>query len=156
MPCSLEDVGDRPARELVAHVSERTLNPRVAPCRILSGHANDEVGGLRFPSRPAGLSPFRVVPLTSNELAVPGENRVGRDDSGDLLEDLSTEGLALYREPTAFIIGQPKSSATKLSLEDSVLLEQIVDDVLLVTVDPAGEGDQQELPWVERAHGGRC
>ena len=24
------------------------------------------------------------------------------------------------------------------------------------TVDPAGEGDQQELPWVERAHGGRC
>jgi len=37
--------------------------------------------------------------------------------------------------------------------ENAVLLDEVIDDILLVTVDPASDGDQKELPRVKRAHG---
>ena len=36
--------------------------------------------------------------------------------------------------------------------DDTILLDEIVDDVLLVPVDPAGDGDEEELPRVNCAH----
>ena len=91
----------------------------------------------------------------SDEPPIPGENGVRRDDGGDFIENLSAEGLALRGESAAFAIGQPKTSAAELSFENPILLDQVVDDVPLMTVDPACESDQQELPRVERAQGKR-
>jgi len=41
-----------------------------------------------------------------------------------------------------------------LLAEDAVLFEQVVDDLLLLAVDPAGEEEQEELKRGQRVHGG--
>jgi hypothetical protein len=55
-PVLPEDGGEGPAPDVVAHVGERSLNPRVAPVAILGCHADDPLPNLgrhRRPSRPA-------------------------------------------------------------------------------------------------------
>ena len=68
---------------------------------------------------------------------------------------ISPRDPAVRGESAEFAIGQPKTSAAELSFENPILLDQVVDDVPLMTVDPACESDQQELPRVERAQGKR-
>ena len=46
-------------------------------------------------------------------------------------------------------IGQPKAAPLDLRLEDTVLLHQVLDNMLLVAVDPTREGHEQHLHGVE-------
>jgi hypothetical protein len=151
----LENVGDGPAGDPMAQMGESFSNPRVAPGGIVSCHSDDKVGDLRLRPRTAGFSPRRVVPLASDKLSVPGEDRVRGDDRRDHLEHAATKSLALHGETTAFVVGEAKSLSLELALQDSVLLDQVVDDVLLMAIEPAGEGYDEELPGVKRAHAGR-
>ncbi len=88
-------------------------------------------------------------PLLSNELAMPTENSVGGDERSNLGEGASPDGLAANRKPATLIIGQPESSATELLLENSVLLAEIINDGFLVSIDPAGQGSDEDLPGVK-------
>src|SRR5437870_1392336 len=56
----------------------------------------------------------------------------------------ATESLALRREPSALVVGQPEAPPRQLLLENTVLLHQILDDLLLAAVDPSNEGHEQE------------
>ena len=47
------------------------------------------------------------------------------------------------------LIGQPEAAARQLPLEDSVLRHEVLNDVLLVAIDPSGEGHEQYLQGVE-------
>jgi len=51
--------------------------------------------------------------------------------------------LALRREATALIVGQPDAPPLQLLPEDAVLLHEVLDDLLLVAVDPSSEGHEQ-------------
>ncbi len=53
------------------------------------------------------------------------------------------------------VVSQPKASGAELFLEDAVLLDEVVDGLGLVAVDPAGEGCQQELEREEVGHHAR-
>ena len=53
------------------------------------------------------------------------------------------EALALGREPTPLVVCQTEAAALHLFLQYSVLLDQVLDDLLLVPVDPAGDGEQE-------------
>ncbi len=46
----------------------------------------------------------------------------------------------------ALSVGQSKSLATKLLLEDSVLLAEVFDNRIMLTGDPAGQGGNEDLP----------
>ena len=50
---------------------------------------------------------------------------------------------------SALVVGQPEEVTLPLSLEDPVLLHQVLDDVLSVAIDPSGEGHEQYLQGVE-------
>ena len=52
-------------------------------------------------------------------------------------------GKGRRREATALVIGQPEAASRPLFLEDAVLLHQVLDDALLVAVDPSREGHEQ-------------
>src|SRR5262245_64102095 len=70
-PVLPEDGGDGPASDVVAHVAERALNPRVTPVAILRRHAHDQLANLCcqwWPSRPAQLSP-RTIRTFLHELS---------------------------------------------------------------------------------------
>jgi hypothetical protein len=60
------------------------------------------------------------------------------------IQDPATESLALGREAAALIVGQPEAPPLQLFLEDAVLLHQVLDDLLLVAVDPSGAGHKQQ------------
>ena len=56
-----------------------------------------------------------------------------------------TEDLASRREPAALVIGQSKSPLAELLLEHAVLFDEVVDDLRLMTIDPAGERGEEQL-----------
>ena len=56
--------------------------------------------------------------------------------------DPSPQGVAADRQST-------ERAAPSVLLEDSVLLHQVLDDQLLMAVDPAGEGYEQQPQWGE-------
>src|SRR5262249_58956833 len=57
----------------------------------------------------------------------------------------ATERSAFGGEAAALGIGQLEAAACQLPLEDPVFLHQVFNDVLLVAIDPTGEGHQQHL-----------
>ncbi len=146
----LEDVGNRSTRDFVAQTGESALDSRVTPARIAQSHAEDEIRDLGLDPWSARFFPPRtVVPLARNQAAEPRHDGVRRDDGRHFLKDTPAESFSLHRQATAFVIGQTNTPATQLAFQDPVLFDQVVDDVLLMPIDPAGNGDEKQLPRVE-------
>ena len=74
---------------------------------------------------------------------MPPQDRVGCHDGRHLPEEPATELLALGREAPALIVRQPEAPSLQLLPENMVLLDQVLDDLLLVAVDPSSEGLEQ-------------
>jgi len=87
-------------------------------------------------------------PLPGDELPVPSQDRVGGHDRCDLPQDAPTEALAFRREASALVVRQPEAAPLQLLSVDAVLLPEVLDDLLLVAVDPSREGHEQQ------SHGG--
>src|SRR6185436_5481039 len=72
--------------------------------------------------------------------------------------------LALHCQAPALVVGEAEPSGSVRCAEDAVLLEQVVNDRLLLPVDPAGEEENDEGERLrQRVHGasvperlGRC
>ena len=86
---------------------------------------------------------------------MPGQEGFRCDDTGDFRQEFPAERLTLYREPTSLVVREAKLPPAKPSLEDSVLLEQVDDSGLLLTLDPTRHGDDQQCSRLDRcAHDG--
>ena len=77
---------------------------------------------------------------------MPSQDRVGGDEPGEIQQGLSADNLAGNGEPTPLVIGQPDPSLAQLFEEDAVLFPEEVDRGLLVTIDPACERREEDLP----------
>lgn len=76
---------------------------------------------------------------------MPSQDRLRRDDRRKLIQKSTAEGHPAHGEPAAVGVGQPESPAAKLAFEDAVLLEKVVENALLVAVEPAGEDDGENV-----------
>ena len=76
---------------------------------------------------------------------VPAQDRVGRDETGHVHEALPAERLAFDCQATPLVIGKAETPVAELFAEDAVLGLEVVDHVLLVAVDPAGDEQDEEL-----------
>ena len=154
MPCS---------RRILAMVLLATVWPRferaprmrrIPPPRIRLRHPYDKLANLGHDPGPSGLfPPLAVVPLPRNQPSVPSQQGFRCDDTGDFCQEFPTKRLTLYREPTSLGVRQAKLLPAKPSFEDFVLLEQVDNSGLLVTLEPTSDGDDQQgqgLDW--RAH----
>ena len=92
-------------------------------------------------SRPTGAAVVRL----GDQSPVPAENRVRRDDAGDLHHDAPSEFLAAHGESTALGIGQAKRPRAQVLPEDPILLPEIRDQIVLVAVHPASARENEEL-----------
>ncbi len=143
-----QNVGDCSSANPMADVLERSLDARVSPAWILSGHSDGQFrDDLHDPRSPRGSS--LVGPLLGNELAVPTKDGVGSDERSNFGESPSSNGLAAHGKSAALSVGQSKSSATELLFQDSVLLSEIFDDRILLSADPAGQGGNEDLPGLQ-------
>jgi len=77
------------------------------------------------------------------------ENRVGRDDRGQVQKRLSADSLAGDGEPTPLVIGQPEASVTELFEKDAVFLPHEVNRGLLMTIDSGCERRENDLPGLK-------
>lgn len=81
---------------------------------------------------------------------MPTENRVRRDDGGNLAEYFSAKLLPLHGENPPLSISQTKSSRSKLLLENAILRDEVVDDPELMLVHPSGETEKQKVKGLEK------
>ncbi|MBC7974970.1 MAG: hypothetical protein H7138_08295 [Myxococcales bacterium] len=145
-----EDALDRVSPELVAEVAERATDPRVAPARVLGGELNDQALQRRGGAGAAALSFSGAVVFLGDELAVPAQDGVGRDQSGELFQRTSADEAALRAEPPALGIGEAQAPPSELLAQDAVLVLEVRDDLGLVAVHPAREHHEQELQRCDR------
>src|SRR5688572_19598351 len=136
----LQDLLDGVRGDDVTEIRERAMDAVVSPGQVLARHPDDELGDALHHELPIGLS-ARERPLLRDELSMPAQDRLRRDDRGELAEDPPAERGTAHREPHSLVVGRTKLPATELSSEDSVLLAEVLEDALLVAVQPASEDD---------------
>ena len=80
-PMSLQDVADGCVRDDVPQVGQSTLDAIVTPGWILTGYSEYKINCALGSGGPSDFrTPVTVVPLLGDELPVPAQDRVGRDD----------------------------------------------------------------------------
>jgi hypothetical protein len=144
----LENRGNGRSRHAVPQTLQRALEASVAPARILGRHAYDQAANLREhvgASRPA----FRVGPLPGDELPVPAENRVGRDDRRNLCQKPPTERRAESSQAPPFVVSEPYALIAQARLQNAVLFPQVLVDLVLLVLEPA---DKKRDDQVQRTH----
>ena len=95
--------------------------------------------------RTASTPALTAVVLLGDPPPVPAEDRVAGDDAGHPRQCAPAEFPAAHRESTALGIGQAKGSSTTLLSEDAILFPEVVDQIFVVAIHPASDGEQQEL-----------
>ena len=80
---------------------------------------------------------------------MPGQDRVRGDDPGEVEERHSADRFSRDRQPASLIAGEPDSSLAQLLKADAILFPEIVDGRLLVTVDPACESGEENMPRLD-------
>ena len=68
---------------------------------------------------------------------MPGQQRLGRDNRGQLRHCASSQPLRFQSQPTTLVIGETESAASELFAQDPVLLAQIIERLLLPLIHPA-------------------
>jgi hypothetical protein len=76
---------------------------------------------------------------------IPAQEGVWVGNRGDLFEACATERVGERGEAAAFRVGETQPAAAELGFEETVFRVEIRDDLLLVTLEPAGEHGEQEL-----------
>ena len=100
----------------------------MSPGRVLRRHPDDELFHVDGDSRTPGPAARRAVVLAGDQLAVPAQDRVGRDQARELAQPATTHRPALDGQSSPLVIGEPQAPPADLLAEDAVLLAQEVDD----------------------------
>ncbi len=86
---------------------------------------------------------------------MPGEDRVGGHEPGEIQQCLPADSLAGNGQPTSLVIREPDPVVAELFAQDTVLFPKEVDRSLLVTIDPTGECGEEDLPGLDDLCHGR-
>ena len=139
--------------QILVHPMRRDVFERRFPERpeVVYAEASEDVAYSAPASPDMGLAPGGRMRQEIFEDPLPAENRVRRDDAGDLHPDAPSKLLAAHGESTALGIGQAKRPRVQVLPEDPILLPEIRDQIVLVAVHPASERENEKLS--RRRHG---
>ena len=145
----LENVRDRAPCDLVAQIVQRPLYPPVAPIPILRCHTDDRLF-YRIPgSRPARTTVFTAIVFPGDQLPVPGQQGLRRDDRRDFPEDATPEHPGLGSQAPTLIVVQTEAFGSQLLAQYPVFFAEIVDRVALLLAQPTGYGNHEQSKRVE-------
>ena len=80
---------------------------------------------------------------------MPAPNRVGGEQGANLRELFAAQNLAFDDHATSLLISYQDSLLAALLFENGVLAVKVLNDFLLLPIDPNGEGDQHQLPLLQ-------
>ena len=129
----------------VAEVRERAADPRVAPPRIVDCHPDHELGDVLSGHWSTSTSAGAAIVFLGDQSPVPTQDRIRGDDARDLRQDPPAEFVTAHSESTTLGVRQAKRPRAQVFSEDPILLPEIVDQIVLVTVHPASEREDEEL-----------
>ena len=141
----VQDPLHRGPGDSVAEVRERAADPRVAPPRIVDRHPDHELGDVLSGHWSTSTSAGAAIVFRGDQSPVPTQDRIRGDDARDLRQDLSAEFVTAHSESTTLGVRQAKRPRAQVFSEDPILLPEIVDQIVLVTVHPASEREDEEL-----------
>ena len=119
------------------------------PSRTASG--GDGHDGLKRVGLPASAH------QRGDQLSMPAEEGIGRDQGVQVTEYPSPEALGLCGPASALGVGEPETARTELLSADAILFLERVNDVTRLLVDPARDGHDEELQHVgKRRQTGRA
>jgi hypothetical protein len=108
----------------VPEILERTLDPRVAPRRILFRHSTDQLADFGEDAATA-CSGLSVGPFARDELPVPAKQRVRRDDRRGVAHRLPPQPVRPRGESSPVIISKPQAPPAQLSPQHPILFDQV-------------------------------
>jgi len=142
----LEDRCDRVAGDVVAEALQPAADACGAPGRVLVRPTHDDRGDVGLGARAPGTARLRAVVFLGDELPVPPQDGVRCHDAN----------LAFHGQAASLVVVEGNPSGTVGGAEDAVLLTQVVNHVLLLPVDPAGDEQEEEGEWARhQVHGRR-
>ena len=142
----VQDPLHRGPGDSVAEVRERAADPRVAPPRIVDRHPAHELGDVLSGHWSTSTSAGAALVFLGDQSPVPTQDRIRGDDARDLRQDPPAEFVTAHSESTTLGVRQAKRPRAQVFSEDPILLPEIVDQIVLVTVHPASEREDEELP----------
>mgnify|MGYP000653408160 CR=1 FL=1 len=132
--------------DVVPNVCQSALDLVVPPRRILTREAKDKVDDLLQHRRSAnGSLPLTVVPFLRDQLAVPSQDRVWRDNGRPLSEQLPAQILPLDCQHSPLVISQSEALLPQLLPQDGILGQQVLQELPLFLVQPTGERHHEEV-----------
>ncbi len=106
-PSAFEDFAYRLVANLVAQLGQGAGNAVITPTAILLGHFHDEVFEFFVDSGAAhGLTLLGAIKFLGHQIAMPGQNRVGFNDVGNLRQGLFTQPLADLSQCSTLGVGE--------------------------------------------------
>ena len=153
----LKDVADSGVRDGIADVREGALDSVKSPRWVFFGKAKNQVDDHWADPWPAHVfSFFARVPFLGDEHAVPTQDRIRGEQRADFLKTFATEDFALDRESAPLVVTEKNAFLPKLLFQHLVFGPQVLDCLLLLTVDPRCEDQNEELPWWQKERHGHA
>ena len=138
-------------------VAAGTPTTGVAPLAVLGGHPDDEPADRVHAPWAARSATAAAVVCPRDQLSMPAEEGLGRDQGVPVTAYPSPEARGLGGQAPALGVGDPEPARTELLSEDAILFLERVNDVTRLLVDPARDGHDEELQHVgNRRHTGRA
>jgi len=75
---------------------------------------------------------------------MPRQQRLGRDDRGDLLQNFATQLLGFRSKAAPLVIGKAKSVSADLRSQNPIFFDDIFDHLLLSPVQPTGNRNDEK------------
>ena len=133
-PVLLQNAGNRAARDLMAQISERSLNSPVAPIAVLSGHADQQLLDLVCRAWTARAALLANIVLPGDQPAMPGQERCRRHHRGQIIKHTSAQFLGPDGRASPLVVVKTQPLGSELVAQDPILFLKIVDDILLPLV----------------------
>ena len=111
----LQHPSNRGPAHSMPKVLQGALNPRVAPGRVLRRHAHDQQPDVCLQTW-APTAATGVRRRAGDQLAIPSENSVRRDDRGYVGQPAASEPVSKGREASPFRITESQRPTAQLRL----------------------------------------
>ena len=141
----LAHVGEGALRDLMPEVAAGTPTTGVAPLAVLGGHPDDAPADRVHARWAARSATAAAVVCPRDQLSMPAEEGIGRDQGVPVTASPSPEARGLGGPAPALGVGDPEPARTELLSADAILFLERVTDVTRLLVDPARDGHDEEL-----------
>jgi len=147
--CRLQHLGDGAAPDFMVEVSQRALNAGVPPGPVLAGQLQGQILDWFGCGGSTWLASSTGIVFLGDEPPMPGQQGVGRDETGKLVEGGATDAFAFEGQAATLIVVEARFFA-QLFFEDANFLLEIRADVILVAIQLASDREDEQGERIHR------